>query len=61
MNYNLSPLAVAIEHTSIRLGDDVVAQSLDTRVSNVSGQQIVSVIRSCSFIYGPIAGLIVAI
>jgi hypothetical protein len=48
---------VTIEH---RLGD-VVAQSLDTLVPNahmVTGQQIVSVIRPSSSIYGPIAGLI---
>jgi hypothetical protein len=39
----------------------VVTQSLDILVSNahnmVTGQQIVSVIRPSSFIYGPIAGL----
>ncbi len=44
---------MAIEH---RLGDDV-AQSLDTLVHNahmVTGQQIISVIRPSSSIYGPI-------
>jgi hypothetical protein len=49
---------VAIEH---RLGD-FVTQSLDTLVPNAhnmeTGQQIVSVIRPSSSIYGPIAGLI---